>query len=55
MTNENNTNIKQAEQPEGLTLHPFLMHTGSGRLCGKSCGRQDKQLNIKAAEGKTSS
>ena len=29
----------------GVTDHPFLLHNGSGRLCGKSCGKQDKQLN----------
>ena len=23
----------------------FILHNGSGRLCCKSCGRQDRQLN----------
>ena len=43
--NENNDMTKQPEQPDTATRHPFLMRTGSGSLCGKSCGRQDKQLN----------
>jgi len=45
MMNENNDMTKQPEQPDTATRHPFLMRTGSGSLCGKSCGRQDKQLN----------
>ena len=42
MMNENKDTIKQ---PEAVTSRPFLLHSGSGSLCGKSCGRQDKQLN----------
>ena len=42
MINENEDNIKQ---PEAATNHPFFLHYGGGSLCGKSCGRQDKQLN----------
>ena len=45
MMNENDDMTKQPEQPDTATRHPFLMRTGSGSLCGKSCGRQDKQLN----------
>ena len=40
--NENKDTIKQ---PEAVGSRPFLQHGGSGSLCGKSCGRQDKQLN----------
>ena len=40
--NENKDTIKQ---PETVGSRPFLQHGGSGSLCGKSCGRQDKQLN----------
>lgn len=41
MMNENKDNIKQME----TATHTFLLHSGSGNLCSKSCGRQDKQLN----------
>ena len=29
----------------GQTARPFVLHNGSGNLCCKSCGRQDRQLN----------
>ena len=39
--NDNHT----AKQHEAASVKPFVLHNGSGNLCCKSCGRQDKQLN----------
>lgn len=41
MMNENKDTIKPVEN----ATRAFLLHSGSGNLCNKSCGRQDKQLN----------
>ena len=42
--NINQTDSQPADtQPK--PVHPFVLHNGSGNLCCRSCGRQDRQLN----------
>ncbi len=39
-------NDKHTTEPRhAAPAKPFVLHNGSGNLCCKSCGRQDKQLN----------
>lgn len=51
MKTDNDSNITAADaQPahneaRPRPAHPYVLHNGSGTLCCKSCGRQDRQLN----------
>lgn len=42
---KDNNDSHTAKQHEAAPAKPFVLHNGSGNLCCKSCGRQDKQLN----------